>query len=134
LQEMADVLLVDDDSDVTDVLTDVLHAEGHQVRVAHDGKEGLALLDERMPDVVVLDVEMPVLTGPDMAYQMFVHDLGLEDIPIVLCSGILDLPRLAAFVGTSYFLPKPFSLSALQALLARVLLERTPPQFRHRET
>ncbi len=131
---MADLLLVDDDADVTDALSEVLQAEGHEVRVAHDGRQGLALLDERRPDLVVLDVEMPVLTGPDMAHQMFLHNLGMECIPIVLCSGVLDLPRLAAFVGTSYFLPSPFNLSTLLNLLSRVLRERTPPQFRSRET
>jgi DNA-binding NarL/FixJ family response regulator len=50
--------------------------EGHVVRVANDGEAGLRLLDESRPDAIVLDVEMPRLDGPTMAYRMFVHNAG----------------------------------------------------------
>jgi CheY-like chemotaxis protein len=129
----SDILLVDDDTEATEVLTDVLQAEGYRVRVAHDGREGLARVDEAYPAMVVLDAEMPVLSGPEMALQMFLEDLGREDIPVLLCSGALQLPRIAAQVGTPYYLPKPYELSALLKLVARVLLERIPPD-RHRPT
>jgi DNA-binding response OmpR family regulator len=124
---MADLLIVDDDLDVAELLGEALVHRGHQIRIAHDGEAGLRELSIRLPDAVLLDVEMPVLDGPGMAYQMFVRDCGLEAIPIILLSGVIDLERVAACVGTPYFLGKPYSLKALVTLCARVLAERTPP-------
>jgi FixJ family two-component response regulator len=80
-----------------------------------------------MPDAVLLDVEMPILDGPGMAYQMFVRNCGLENIPIILLSGVVDLEQVAARVGTPYFLGKPYALGSVQALCDRALVERTPP-------
>jgi DNA-binding response OmpR family regulator len=124
---MADLLIVDDDLDTAEILADVLDSESHAVRIAHNGQEGLALVAVRKPDLVLLDVEMPVLSGPDMAYQLFLRDCGDEYIPIVLLSGVMELPSVAAVVGTPYFLPKPYTLEELDALMARALVERRPP-------
>src|ERR1041385_7239825 len=104
---MANVLIVDDNIDVADVLSVLLESAGHNVRVAHGGEEGLALLSaESLPDCLLLDVEMPVLSGPAMAHQMLLHDAGEEKIPILLISGRNDLPAIAARMGTPYFLKK----------------------------
>jgi len=124
---MADLLLVDDDPDLREVLADVLLALNHTVRIARNGKEGLELLEQGLPDLVLLDVEMPVLDGPGMAYRMLVNNLGKEKIPIVLLSGIIDLHLVAAKVGTPYFLGKPYAFDALLPLLERALGERSPP-------
>ena len=126
---MADVILVDDSPDVQDVLSDFLRGEGHRVRVAGDGLAGLRLVDERIPELALLDVEMPELSGPDMAYGMFVADLGRERVPIIFLSGAADLPLIAASVGTSYYLAKPFSLRALREVLGRALGERASPTY-----
>jgi DNA-binding NtrC family response regulator len=127
---MADILVVDDDLDTAEALSDLLIMEGHQLRVARDGREGLECLDVRLPDVVLLDVEMPRLNGPQMAYEMFLLDTGREKIPVVLLSGKLDLREIAAAVGTRYFLGKPYSIDVVLALIARALDERAPPIIR----
>lgn len=125
--EVADLLLVDDDDDLREVFVELLELEGHVVRTARNGREGMELLGQRSPDLIVLDVEMPVLSGPGMAYELFLHDAGLEEIPILLTSGVKDLDRVAGVVGTSYYLPKPFEVSALRAMLHLALTEHTPP-------
>jgi DNA-binding NtrC family response regulator len=125
---MADVVLVDDDEDVAWVLQQLMEIAGHTVRVAHDGEQGLSLLEQRLPDLALLDVEMPLLDGPSMVYRMFVHNCGLENIPIVLVSGVFDLPEVAARVGTPYFCAKPFDAGSLLGLLDRALAERTLPR------
>lgn len=124
---MPDILVVDDDLDTAEALSDFLVMQGHRLRIARDGVEGLRCLDDRLPDLVLLDVEMPRLSGPGMAYQMFLRDVGRESIPIVLLSGLLDLPEVAAAVGTPYFLGKPYAIEAALALIARALEERAPP-------
>ena len=124
---MADVLVVDDDSDIADVLAEIMMGEGHEVRVALDGEAGVREVHARAPDVILLDVDMPVLNGPGMAYVLLVHDAGLEKIPIVLLSGVPHLVAVARQVGTPYFLGKPYKYDALVALVDRALRERTPP-------
>jgi DNA-binding NtrC family response regulator len=125
---VADLLVVDDDADVGDMLADVLRDAGHTVRVARDGSEGLQLLEEHLPDAVLLDVEMPMLTGPQMAVRMFLHNCGQEHIPIILQSGVKDVTAVAALVNTPYFLSKPFTVEDLSKLLRRALEERVPPR------
>lgn len=107
---------------------DLLRSEGYEVRLARDGEEGLERLDEGFPDVIVCDVEMPVLNGPDMAYQIFLRDSGREKIPIVLASGARDLRSVAAAIGTPYFVEKPFSVKQLLEVVAGALAERIPPR------
>lgn len=87
----------------------------------------MALLRAERPDVVLLDVEMPKLTGPEMAYEMFLHDLGWEEIPVVLMSGVMNLREVAAAVGTPYFLGKPYTLDRILALTGKALVERASP-------
>jgi DNA-binding NtrC family response regulator len=125
---MAHVLLVDDDNDVVETYADFLRSEGHEVRTAGTGEEGLlALRAAPLPDVVVLDVDMPVLGGPGMAHKMLLHDAGEEKIPILLMSGREDLPRIAAQMGTQYFLKKPAEGEKLLNMLSRALRERGAP-------
>ncbi len=125
---MADLLIVEDDEDVRWMLEQLLLVSGHTVRTAPDGEAGLCALREHPPELVLLDVEMPVLDGPSMAYRMFVHNLGLENIPVVLMSGVFDLPSVAARVGTPYFIAKPFDMAKMMVLIDRVLAERALPR------
>jgi DNA-binding response OmpR family regulator len=124
---MADVLIVDDDTDIAELLTMVLEEEGHDVRVAYDGTTGLQLARAHLPNLVLLDVEMPIMNGPDMAMRMLVEDCGLESVPIILSSAVPYLERIAAGVGTPYYLKKPYDDGALSNLVTRALTEKTPP-------
>lgn len=125
---MAEILIVDDEADLGDLLRLVLEIDGHRVRCAANGQAGLAALDEGLPDLILLDVEMPVLTGPEMACRMMVHDAGQERIPIVVISGVADVAAAARQVGTPYALEKPVSLDRLTAMVNRALRERIWPQ------
>ncbi len=125
---MADLLLVDDDGDIVEALAELLRLEGHEVRTARNGAEGLqALHAAPLPDVVVLDVDMPVMGGPAMAHQMLLHDAGEEKIPVTLVSGRPDLPQIAARMGTPYFVPKGTDFDKFLNVLDRALRERVAP-------
>jgi CheY-like chemotaxis protein len=125
---MADVLIVDDNADIAECLESLLTLEGHGVRVASDGEQGLLALVDRFPDLVVLDIDMPVLDGPGMACRMLLQDCGRELIPIILSSADSQLTEIAARIGTPYSLRKPFDVSDLTKLVDRVLAERRAPQ------
>jgi FixJ family two-component response regulator len=128
---MANVLIVDDDSETLEASTDLLESSGHRVKTGYNGEEGLKSLSEgQLPDCVLLDVDMPVLSGPGMAQEMLLHDAGEEKIPIVLVSGRADLPEVARRIGTPYFLAKASADYGdnLLLLLARALRERLAPE------
>lgn len=127
---MADVLIVDDSADLRILLEAIIEAVGHNARTADDGRTGLAAVAKQRPDIVLLDVEMPVLSGPEMAYELFLRDLGNEKIPIVLISGVVGLEDLAAAVGTPYFLSKPYSPKDLLQIVNRALREGIAPRPR----
>ena len=125
---MAHLLMVDDDNDGVDAYAEFLRAEGHEVRTAGTGEEGLlALRAAPLPDIIVLDVDMPVLGGPGMAHKMLLHDAGEEKIPILLMSGREDLRQVAARMGTQYFLKKPADTGEFLQVLGRALRERGAP-------
>ncbi len=129
---MADLLVVEDNPDLAETLVAFLADLGLRVDVACDGEEGLdRLVVGKLPDIVLLDVEMPVLDGPGMAYRMLVADVGREKIPVILLSGVMDLDRVAARVGTPYFLAKPYGIEPLIELLDRALVERLAPNPSH---
>ncbi len=95
---------------------------------AHTGEEGLQVLRAtKHPDVILLDVDMPVLGGPEMAHQMMLHEAGEERIPIILFSANADLAAVAARMGTPYWLSKPCDTDAMVGLIARAIRERRAP-------
>ena len=61
--QMARILVVEDDSDVSYLLQRVLEGDGHEVLVADDGSRGLAMATRRRPDAIVLDIMMPFMDG-----------------------------------------------------------------------
>lgn len=127
---MAHVLIVDDDSDILELSTELLESAGHMIQTGRNGEEGLKSLHaEPLPDCVLLDVDMPVLSGPGMAHEMLVHDAGEERIPILLVSARHDLSEIATRMGTPYFLTKatPDYGVTLLDILDRALRERQAP-------
>lgn len=127
---MADILVVDDDPNLAETMRDLLEIEGHTVRLALDGQSGLDALGDRLPDLVILDIEMPVLDGPGMAHRMLVENAGREKVPILLASGFADLCLVVARVGTPYFVAKPCDVDDLLGMVGRALTEHMPPKPR----
>jgi DNA-binding response OmpR family regulator len=109
---MANILIVDDDLDIAETFSEILKEKGHHVQTARSGQEGLHFLRAQpLPNLLVLDVEMPILDGPGVAHQMFLRDGGQEFVPILLVSARRDLTQIAGRMGTPYFLSKPCAVA-----------------------
>ena len=94
-----------------------LKRDGYEFLEAPNGREALDLMRSAHPDVVVLDLMMPVLSGWDVLRERS-HDATLRGIPVIIVSANRD-PELALAVdqGVCAFLPKPFDIGALSALV-----------------
>jgi two-component system response regulator MprA len=109
------ILAVEDDPDTAEVVRSVLQDEGHEVRTAADGRKALAELAGWQPDVVILDLLLPALSGH--ALLRYLRDLPeYRQVPVVVMSGAL--PTLARVDGATSVLPKPFELTQLIAMIA----------------
>lgn len=110
------VLVADDDPDIREFVTDALAWDNHEVLVAGNGLEALRLLDAHRPDVILLDLRMPVMDGPTFArccWERFGHEIPI----IVMSAHINDVPFERFPVAG--FLAKPFDLKHLSALVER---------------
>jgi len=81
----ATVLVVDDDADLREALADVLQESGYDVLTAEHGKAALAVLEGTLPDVILLDLMMPVMDGPTFAVERKKNPRA-AGIPVVLFS------------------------------------------------
>jgi putative two-component system response regulator len=103
------ILVVDDEPGVTRFLKHLLEADGHEVGVAHDGREALAAVGGRRPDLIVLDLDMPGLGGFEVCRQLK-EDPDTRLLPVLVLTGRdASSARVAAWeLGADEFLGKPF--------------------------
>ena len=113
------ILVVDDESDVLEVVARLVQRMGHDVLVASDGAGALELQGQKDPDALIVDVAMPGLDGFTVLEE--IRKRG-SDVPVVLISGYANQSRKLAERADSRaeFLQKPFSASSLGHALARV--------------
>jgi CheY-like chemotaxis protein len=113
----AQILVVDDEPSVIDVLTRFLRREGYNVSTASNGREALDKVQQEAPDLILLDVVMPIMDG-FAACQRLKEDPQTALIPIVFLSG-LDEPEYRTQgieAGADDYLTHPFDKSRLAAL------------------
>lgn len=124
------VLVVDDDPNIRRMIIAALKRDGYDFLEAPNGREALDVMRAQHPDVVVLDLMMPVLSGWDVLRERS-EDAGLRAIPVIIISANRD-PEVATAVaqGICAFLPKPFDIGALSALVRSCVL----PDTRHTAT
>jgi CheY-like chemotaxis protein len=107
---MATILLVEDNHDVREMMCVALGLAGHTVWTATHGLEALAILRHRRPDLVVLDLMMPIMNGWEFRTELN-HDPKLRNIPVVVVSAVsVDVVER---LGNEIYLPKPIDLDRL---------------------
>jgi DNA-binding response OmpR family regulator len=106
------ILVIDDDKDVREVVTSFLSEVGYQVRAAETGAEGLKILPDFGPNLLIVDFAMPSLNGAEVAVAARKHDPKLR---ILFVSGYADSAVVEGAIGPSPILRKPFRPSELAA-------------------
>ena len=110
------VLVVDDDPDILEAVSEILEGEGYRVARARHGVEALDRVEAERPDLVLLDLMMPVMDGVGFARAL--RERG-DAIPTVVISAE-GSPNRAQAVGAQGFLAKPFDIDALLSQVAAV--------------
>jgi DNA-binding response OmpR family regulator len=118
------ILLVDDDTDFVELLGRRLEAAGYAVVMACDGREGLIKAQASSPDLVLLDLQMPVMDGFD-ALRELKSSPKTATIPVIVLSGQGERKNLfrAEQLGADDFVVKPFAWEALLAAVRAQLGE-----------
>ena len=117
---MADILIVDDDQAIATAFEHFLTYEGHTFRLASSAAEGMTLLEQRLPDVVMMDVRMPGVDGVTALQQM---RRRFPDLYVVMMTAYsssqssIDAIRAGAFD----YLTKPLDLDQLRGVIGRAL-------------
>jgi two-component system phosphate regulon response regulator PhoB len=123
------VLVVDDDPAIRLVCSTNLQHDGYQVLVAANGQEGLELALDQVPDVVLLEISMPVLDGFGLAAALQA-DERTRELPLIFLTSEDDpLIKAKAFeTGAHGVIAKPFEPSAVTSLIGRVVAQVVPPR------
>jgi len=127
------VLVVDDDSELADAIAAMLDQGGLQTVIAGDGEQALALARALQPDLILLDVKLPDISGIEVCATLKTDPVTLP-IPIIFITGKKeDADRMIGFAaGAAEYLVKPFSPTQLIDLIKDVL-EEEPAELQARE-
>jgi CheY-like chemotaxis protein len=121
------ILVVDDEDNLRDVLVEVLKRDGHEVDSAVDGAQGLRLAEAQRYDLVITDLRMPELEGPEL-YRALRARYPDDPPRVIFMSANTGIEEYAAFLaGTGEpALEKPFNLADMRQVVLQVLAQPKP--------
>jgi len=110
---MTKILIVEDEQAIAEMYQIKLERENYQVKLAANGLEGLELCQRWKPDLVLLDLMMPTMSGPQMLQKMRATDWG-KDTPVVIISNLgiersdvdLEKYKVSAYIVKALYTPK----------------------------
>ena len=119
---MAKILIVDDEATFRKLAQSRLEAGGHEVITANNGFEGLEKAENEKPDLIILDVLMPMMDGYTMLREVRKNE-EIKDIPIIMSSGkvIIKIAKNSSKFTADAYLTKPFDPSVFLAKIKELL-------------
>jgi CheY-like chemotaxis protein len=112
------ILIIDDDPELLELAQEVLISKGYRVASAHNGEEALQRLTEITPQMILLDMQMPVMNGWEFA-RVF-HERYGRSIPIAVATAAEDSRLRAAEIGANAALAKPFEPGRLYEVVSDI--------------
>ncbi len=121
------ILICDDEVDFTALLKLHLEKQGYQVEAVYDGEAGLKAIEANKPDLLLLDINMPKMSGIEV-YQRLTTGFGRTKIPVIIFTTREELGDLFREIDADAFLPKPFEVNALFNQINRIFNRETEPE------
>ncbi len=121
----ARVLVVEDDTVIREAMLDALELDAYDARGVHDGAEALRLMDQWSPDVILLDLMMPVLDAWGFRQEQRKQRKQL-DVPVIIVSAGRDLLARTADLNPVAIIAKPFDLDVFLETVRRFSASRRP--------
>ena len=106
---MAYILLVEDEPLSQDMIADMMEAYGHEIDSASDGEECFAILEKCKPDIILLDMSLPDMSGEEVFHKLR-NNAKTKDIPIIGLSGSTMAKKKLIEAGINGFLEKPVKI------------------------
>ncbi len=123
------VLLVEDERSLTDVLQYNLEREGYEVFISHEGKDGLRKAQTILPDVVILDLMLPGMSGLDICKEIKSNGKTSNLPVLMLTSKSEESDQIVGFaVGADDYVTKPFSTKVLLQRIKALLRRKSAPE------
>ncbi len=118
------IIIVEDQPDVADLLEEILSIDGYQVSKIHSSTGALSEIQAENPDVVLLDIMMPDVSGLEVL-RFLQREPGLQQIPVVIVSARTSSADIRAGLdaGATVYLTKPVDVDVLRETVARVIRE-----------
>ncbi|MFL5759991.1 MAG: response regulator [Thermomicrobiales bacterium] len=114
------LLVVEDDTTIRDLLTEVMLVEGFEIQCAANGLDALTILTSWVPDIIILDLMMPVMDAEAFRqYQLAMP--AVANVPILVLSALNDLHDRAEAIGADAVVAKPFDLDTLVNAVRRLV-------------
>lgn len=128
------VMIVEDTTDLRNYLKETLTSYFSRVHVAKDGKDGLAQIKQRLPDIIISDLMMPRMNGFELCREVKTN-LDISHIPFVLLTAYHNSQNMYTGykTGADAFLPKPFEIDGLLALIYNQLSLREQIRKRYKD-
>ncbi len=114
------ILIVDDDEDLQTLYSLYLQGESFRILQAYNGQEALDLVDREKPDLVVLDMIMPVMDGEEFFVRLRTEK-KMTDIPVIIASINEKIPQRMFELGLYSTMRKPFTIETLVAKIQEAL-------------
>ncbi|MCR5539577.1 MAG: response regulator transcription factor [Ruminococcus sp.] len=112
---MPNILIIDDDTSISEMLSEALENEGYSVTKAYSGTEAVMILSQSQPDLILLDLMLPGMSGEELLPK-------IKDIPVIVVSAKADISDKVGLLlgGAADYITKPFDISEL---LARITVQ-----------
>ncbi len=120
MSQTSNILVVDDDEGLQTLFKRCLKLKGYDVRIANNGLEALEKVAEEKPDLILLDLMMPIMDGVQFAKVFHARYMN-ADIPIIVVSAADDANRRADEIEADGLLSKPFGIYELLDVVQQYL-------------